>query len=385
MGAAIPREGFRRVMHCDLDCFFAAVEELDDPTLHGKPVIVGGDPDRRGVVSTANYVARRFGIHSAMAAAHARRLCPQAIFLRPRFERYRVLSHLVMAICDEYFVAREQVSIDEAYGELPRGVPGCQPAARIAREIKRRVREEAGLVVSIGVGQSKSIAKLASDLSKPDGCLIVKPGAEAAFLRSLPVGRLHGVGPRMRARLEQLGISRVGQLAAMPARELEAGFGTQGHWLWQLANGYDERPVIAEAGPPKSVSCEDTYERDIATAERAAAAVRELADRVAARVSAKQLAGRTVTLKVKWADFRVMTRQRALPQPTAAPGAIRDTALALLVHDITPRLSPACAIRLLGVGLSGFASDEAPARVPAWGLVQLPLFAVPDAAATPRA
>src|SRR5262249_35420228 len=178
-------QGFRRVMHCDLDCFFAAVEELDNPALAGRPVIVGGDPDRRGVVSTANYLARRRGVHSAMASSIARRLCPEAVFLPPRFERYHTLSQQVMAILDEYFVVREQVSIDEAYGELPPGLPGCRRAESIARELKARVRQETGLVISVGVACGKALAKIASDLGKPDGCVIVRPGTEEAFLAPL--------------------------------------------------------------------------------------------------------------------------------------------------------------------------------------------------------
>src|SRR5262249_7311549 len=179
---ASPEQGFRRVMHCDLDCFFAAVEELDNPALVGRPLIVGGDPDRRGVVSTANYVARRFGVRSAMASSLARRLCAEAIFLRPRFERYRELSERVMALLDEYFVVREQVSIDEAYGELPPALLGCRRAEEIARELKTRVHAETGLVISVGVARNKSLAKIASDLGKPDGCVIVRPGTQEPFL-----------------------------------------------------------------------------------------------------------------------------------------------------------------------------------------------------------
>ncbi|MGZ3674729.1 MAG: DNA polymerase IV, partial [Ktedonobacterales bacterium] len=216
----VPEQGFRRVMHCDLDCFYAAVEELDNPSLVDKPVIVGGDPDRRGVVSTANYIARRFGVHSAMSAAVARRLCPDAIFLRPHFDRYHELSRKVMTILDDYFTVRERVSIDEAYGELPPGLPGCRKAEEIAREIRERVRAELGLVISVGVARNKSLAKLASDLSKPDGCLIVRPGSELAFLHPLAVGKLPGVGPHTKERLEKLGITTVGQLASSDMAEL---------------------------------------------------------------------------------------------------------------------------------------------------------------------
>ena len=350
----MPPNGYRRVLHCDLDCFFAAVEELDDPSLAGRPVIVGGDPDRRGVVSTANYVARRYGIHSAMSAALARRLCPHAIFLRPRFERYRELSQRVMAILDDYFVVRERVSIDEAYGELPPGLPGCRPAEQIAREIKARVRAETGLTISIGAGISKSIAKLASDLSKPDGCYVVKPGSERAFLHPLPAGRLHGVGPHTRERLERMGILTVGQLAERDKDELAHLLGKTGTWLWHLANGVDDRPVVGEAGPPKSISRENTYARDIGSIEVAAGHIAKLAASVAAAAREEQVSGRTVTLKVKWPDFRIMTRQTALSNPTNDTDPIVATALALLHGELGPRLEAGDAVRLLGVGLSGF-------------------------------
>lgn len=370
---AVPEQGFRRVMHCDLDCFYAAVEELDNPALAGKPVIVGGDPDRRGVVSTANYVARRFGIHSAMSAAVARRLCPDATFLRPRFDRYHELSRTVMAILDDYFMVRERVSIDEAYGELPPGLPGCRRAEEIAREIRERVRAELGLVISVGVARNKSLAKLASDLSKPDGCLIVRPGAELAFLHPLAVGRLPGVGPHTQERLEKLGIMTVGQLAGSDMGDLQRQFGKHGMWMWRLANAQDDRPVVGEHGPPKSISHERTYEHDIADIERATEHVRKLAIEVAARAAGEEIAGRTVTLKVKWSDFRQMTRQCALAAPTYEAGPITDVALRLLQEEVAPLLTPdSAAIRLLGVGLSGFEVDE---RGPSWGgFVQLRLF-----------
>ena len=369
---ASPEQGFRRVMHCDLDCFFAAVEELDNPALVGRPLIVGGDPDRRGVVSTANYVARRFGVRSAMASSLAQRLCAEAIFLRPRFERYRVLSERVMALLDEYFVVREQVSIDEAYGELPPALPGCRRAEEIARELKARVHTETGLVISVGVARNKSLAKIASDLGKPDGCVIVRPGTEETFLAPLPVSRLSGVGPQTRERLERLGIVTVGQLAAASASELERLFGKHGHWLWQLANGRDDRPVVAEHGPPKSVSRERTYERDIADAERAMDQLRGLAAETARRAQREGVRGRTVVLKVKWADFRLMTRHRALRYATSDPGRLAEAALALFLSEVAPRLDAGAAIRLLGVGLSSLDVEQAEGGPQ--GLVQLRLW-----------
>ncbi len=346
--------GVRRVMHCDLDCFFAAVEELDNPRLRGKPVIVGGDPERRGVVSTANYLARGFGIHSAMASAVARRLCPHAVFLHPRFERYRELSQRVMAILDEYFLVREQVSIDEAYGELPPATRGCQRAEVLAREVKARVLAETGLIISAGVARSKSLAKLASDFGKPDGCVIVPPQRELAFLQPLPVGRLSGVGPHTRERLERMGISTVGQLAASPLATLEQRLGKHGRWLWELANARDERPVLGEHAPPKSVSRERTYERDIADVERAREQVRWLAGEVARRAARDKVRGRTVTLKVRWSDFAATSRQCALAEATDDAEAIGTAATGLLESAIAPNLGGDSALRLLGVGLSGF-------------------------------
>lgn len=374
----MPESGFRRVIHADLDCFFAAVEELDDPSLRGRPVIVGGDPDRRGVVSTANYAARRFGVHSAQSAAVARRLCPRAVFLRPRFERYRELSEQVMAILDDYVTVREQVSIDEAYGELPPGLPGCRPALATGSEIRARVREETGLVISIGAGRNKTIAKLASDLSKPDGLLVVKPGEELAFLHPLPVGRLNGVGPHTREKLEALSLLTIGDLAARPREELSALLGKQGDWLWRLAHAQDDRPVIADHGPPKSVSCEDTFDRDIADLDRAAEQVARLARLTAERAERQRLAGRGVTLKVRWSDFRIMTRQRPLASATASGDIIAASALDLLTNEIGPLLAAGGAIRLLGVGLHHItAADGSPGelgRTIAPGYYQPPLF-----------
>ena len=359
----IPAQGFRRVLHADLDCFFAAVEELDDLSLRGKPVIVGGDPDRRGVVSTANYVARRYGIGSAMAAAQARRLCPHAIFLRPRFERYRELSRRVMAILEDAVLALEQVSVDEAYGELPPGLPGCERAESIARRVKLRVLAETGLVISVGIGRSKSIAKLASDASKPDGCLIVRPDQEAAFLHPLAVGRLNGVGPHTRERLERLGIRTVGDLAARDLRDLEALLGKHGGWLWRLAHGEDDRPVEAEHEPPKSISRENTYERDIADVERATGHVRELALAVARRAASKGMIGRTITLKVKWSNFQIVTRQQPLASPTAQGDMLAEVAETVLRQEIAPLLDGVRAIRLLGVALSALCPASGSAGV----------------------
>jgi DNA polymerase-4 len=362
----------RRVAHCDLDCFFAAVEELDDPSLRGKPVVVGGDPHKRGVVSTANYIARRYGVHSAMAASLARRLCPQAVFLRPRFERYRDLSQQVMTILDDYFQVMEQVSVDEAYGELPPATHGAEPAERIIAGLRARVRAETGLTISVGVARSKSIAKLASDACKPDGLLVVPPAAERAFLDPLPVSKLNGVGPHTRARLEQMGLRTVGEIARTDAQIMQRALGKHGLWLWRLANAQDDRPLEPEHAPPKSVSHEDTYERDIADLDRASERIREQAEIVARRVRGKRLVGRTVHLKVKWWDFTLMTRQRGLSAPTDDSGVIAMTAIDLLRTEIAPTLAQGNGIRLLGVGLHGIEPLDGWGNIS--GVVQLPLW-----------
>jgi DNA polymerase-4 len=367
-------QAIRRVAHCDLDCFFAAVEELDDPSLRGRPVIVGGDPHKRGVVSTANYVARRYGVHSAMAASLARRLCPQAVFLRPRFERYRDLSRQVMAILDDYFLVMEQVSVDEAYGELAPATRGGEPAERIAEGLRARVSAETGLAISVGVARSKSIAKLASDACKPDGLLVIPPTAERAFLDPLPVSKLNGVGPHTRARLERLGLRTVGEIARTDPLAMQRALGKHGLWLWRLANAQDDRQLEPEHGPPKSVSHEDTYERDIADLERASERIREQTEIVARRVRAKRLVGRTVQLKVKWWDFTVVTRQRGLSAPTDDAEVIAATAIDLLRAEIAPTLYQGNGIRLLGVGLHGIEPRDGWAS--AGGIAQLPLWAL---------
>lgn len=361
----------RRIMHCDMDCFFAAVEQLDDPSLAGRPVIVGGDPNKRGVVSTANYVARRFGVHSAMSAAQARRLCPQGVFLPPRFGRYREVSQAVMGILGEYFAITERVSIDEAYGELPSCGTGWRPAEDVARAIKLRVREDVGLAVSIGAGHSKSIAKLASDLSKPDGCLVIKPARTLDFLWPLPVGLLHGVGPRTRAVLERAGFHTVGQLAQTQPETLQQVLGQHGVWLWRLANGQDDRPVLADHGPPKSISRECTYDHDIADLARVEREVERLAVHVARSAAEQNLPARTVTLKLKWSDFHITTRQSPLHTPTNEQAPVVAEALALLRREFANAIHLDRAVRLVGVGLSGFPTTTAAA---AGGWVQLHLF-----------
>jgi len=298
-------------------------------------------------------------------------MCPRAVFLRPRFDRYKDLSRRVMAILDDSFAVREQVSIDEAYGELSPGVPGCRPAEALGRELRARVRAETGLAISVGAARNKSLAKLASDHCKPDGLLVVRPGDEAAFLDPLPVGKLSGVGPHTRERLERLGIATVGRLARADARDLEGHLGKHGRWLWQLANGMDDRPVVADHGPPKSISHEDTYERDIADLTRAEARLRAQAASVARRAADKGLVGRTVHLKVRWSDFTLISRQRGLDAPTDAAGPIAEVAVALLRAEVAPLLAEGKAIRLLGVGLHGIAPRGGASG--ADGPVQLPL------------
>ena len=362
-------------MHCDLDCFFAAVEELDNPHLTGKPVIVGGDPGGRGVVSTANYPARRFGVHSGMSAGVAKRICPQAIFLRPRFDRYRELSQRVMAVLDEYFLIRERVSIDEAYGELSRGVPGCRLAEDIAREIRQRVREEVGLVISVGVAQSKSVAKLASDISKPDGLLVVKPGTETAFLRPLPISRLSGVGPHTQEKLARMGVFTIGDLANLDPEDVQTQFGRHGAHLWRMANAQDDRPVVSDHGPPKSVSRETTFSRDVTTVDRAIEHADQLAREVLDDLMRLNLTPRTAVVKVRWSDFSIMTRQRTVPNSKLEQSSFLALVREIIETDLAHLFQQGESARLIGVGVS-----IAPTRSPQalTGYEQLRLFSFDD-------
>lgn len=319
----------RTILHADLDAFYASVEVLDDPSLRGRPVIVGGDPGARGVVSAASYEARRFGVHSAMPLRTAARLCPNGAFLPGRPERYRDLSRQVMAIFASYTPMVEPISLDEAFLDVTGSLAAFGEGEAIARRIKERVRAEVGLVVSVGVASNKLCAKVASDLRKPDALVVVPPGGEATFLAPLPVSRLWGVGPQSRQALADYGVTTIGQLAATPEATLRRRFGSHGSELAARARGIDPSPVVSSQAP-KSVGHELTFDRDVVDTARLEATLLDLAESVASRLRHHHLAAGAVQLKLRYEGFETLTRQMPVPRQTRESEPIYAAGLALL-------------------------------------------------------
>ena len=342
--------GTRIFAHLDLDAFFAAVEELESPELREKPLVVGGDPHGRGVVSTANYVARRYGIHSAMSAAEALRRCPQAVFVRPRHALYRQYSRVVWDVVAEIVPRIEQTGIDEGYLDLGTVAPGFTRARAVASAIQTAVRATTSLTCSLGVGTSKVVCKIASDRRKPGGITVVPPGSEARFLAPLAVRLLPGVGPRAEERLRGAGVETIGSLAALGDTELRALIpGSLGPLLRDRARGIDPRDLELEA-EPVSVSAEDTFEKDVSDREVLHGEVRRLAEHVSERLRNSNLSGRTVTTKLRYADFSIRTRSTTLSAAVDEAELIGEVACSLLDRGLRDRPG---ALRLVGVGVSG--------------------------------
>src|SRR5262245_9576192 len=303
------------ILHVDMDAFYASIEERDDPSLVGKPVIVGGSAESRGVVAAANYEVRKFGVHSAMASARAKRLCPHAVFIKPRMNHYAEVSQQIRSILEEFTPLIEPLSLDEAFLDGTGSESLFGPAAGIGRLIKQRIRSELGLVASVGVAPNKFVAKIASDLNKPDGFLVVECGDVQAFLDPLPVGRLWGVGQVTGQVFDRLGIRTIGQLRQLSVELLNDLFGSSGEHYWRLANGLDDRQVIPDR-EAKSISHETTFVEDIADREVLRAWLTELAEQVARRLRRQALKGRTVELKIRFADFQTINRSFTLSEPT---------------------------------------------------------------------
>ena len=343
-----PQPPDRAILHVDMDAFYASVEVRDNPSLRGQPVIVGGTPEGRGVVSAASYEARAFGVHSAMSAARAVQLCPDGVFLRGRMERYAEVSRQIFAVFRDFTPLVEPLSIDEAFLD----VSGCRrlfgSPVKIGRLIKQRVADEVGLVASVGVAANKFLAKLASDLEKPNGFVVIRPDEAAALLASLPVGKLWGVGKVAEAKLQQHGIHLVGDLLAAPRTELIQRFGDHMHHLLELAVGFDERPVIP-SHEAKSVGNETTFGQDIADAHQLHEILNHLCDKVARRLRADDFLAGTLTLKARFPDFSTHTRSITLPEPTDSDVEIRDQARRLLAHNLQRRGRP---LRLIGITAS---------------------------------
>jgi DNA polymerase-4 len=334
----------RTILHADLDAFYASVEVLDDPSLRGKPVIVGGRPGERGVVSAASYEARRFGVHSAMPLRTAASLCPQGVFVPGHPDRYRELSDQVMRIFGSYTPLVEPISLDEAFLDVTGSRAAFGDGETIARELKRRVLDEAGLVVSVGVATNKLCAKVASDLRKPDALVVVPPGGEAAFLAPLPVSRLWGVGPQTREALRDFGVTTIGQLAALATGTLQRRFGQHGGELRSRALGIDPS-VVVPSQAPKSVGHEHTFEHDVVDLRRLEVTLLDLAESVASRLRRHDLAAGAVQLKLRYEGFETLTRQAPLPQQTRESEPIYAAGLELLRKT----LSRERGVRLVGL------------------------------------
>ena len=343
----------RKIIHVDMDAFYASVEQRDDPALRGRPVVVAWRGNR-SVVCAASYEARRFGVRSAMPAVRAERLCPQAVFVPPDFVRYKAVSREVRAIFARYTDLVEPLSLDEAYLDVTANTAGLRSATATAEAIRDAIHVETRLTASAGVAPSKFVAKIASDHRKPDGLFVVRPERVQAFLAPLPVGRLPGVGKVMERKLEALGLRVVADLRGYPVEDLERRFGRWGRRLHELSFGIDERPVVSER-PTLQVSAEDTFERDLLLRELEAP-IRRMAGK-AWEGYQRELAqhpgriARTVVLKLKTADFRILSRSLTPPSPPASLGTVAD-----LACDLRDRVGEPSRTRyrLAGVGLAGF-------------------------------
>jgi len=348
----------RKIIHIDMDAFYAAVEQHDNPSLRGKPVIVGGGAEKRGVVSAASYEARTYGVHSAMPTAQARRLCPRGIFLPVRMGRYHEVSEQIFQVLREYTPLVEPLSLDESFLDVTGSEKLFGPVLKIAKEIKRRIREITGLTASAGIAPNKLLAKIASDFRKPDGLVEIKPEEVQDFLRDLPISRLWGVGKATEEVLQGMGILRAGQLAAYPVEEIERKLGKFGRELWALARGEDDRPVIPES-EAKSISQEETFTPDLANRETMKKVLLDQAERVAWDLRKQRLKGFTVQLKVRYPDFTLVTRSISLPFPTDQGMEIYQAALTLLDRtEALPRRA-----RLLGVGISNLRHRDDPEQL----------------------
>lgn len=359
----LPEWRGRAILLVDLDAFFASVEQLDHPGWRGKPVIVGGDPDKRGVVSTASYEAREYGVHSAMPSSQAKRLCPDGIWTKGHFDRYREMSNKIMAILHDETPFVQQVSIDEAFMDVTPNEVNREHPVLIAQRIQRRV-EELGVTCSVGVGSSKTVAKIASDMDKPCGLTVVYPGTELDFLAPLPVRALSGVGASAEAKLKSAGILTLGELAGAGEERLVRLFGKNGRTMHIRACGGDDAPVEEDDGV-KSVSNETSFAADLTERADIEAAISAMATKVGRRLRRKGLSGRTLTLKLRYDDRTIRSAQRRLAEGTDDDLAFTPL-LAALLDEIW---RPGIPVRLVGVAVSGFDGDAA---------VQGQLFDMPE-------
>jgi DNA polymerase-4 len=349
-----------------MDAFYASVEQRDDPSLKGRPVIVGWAGER-SVVCAASYEARKYGVHSAMPASRARRLCPEGVWLKPDFERYRAVSKQIREIFERHTPLVEPLSLDEAYLDVTQELTGIPTATETAETIRREVRDETHLTASAGVAPNKFLAKIASDWRKPDGCFVIRPHQVERFLVTLPVRKIPGVGKATEAVLTEMGIATVGDLHRFEQHELVQRFGKWGTRLWELARGIDESPV-EPSRKRKSWSSENTFAVDV-TREEAAAWIREQAQGLWQSLTERSLRGRTVTVKLRTPKFQTATRQITPPEPPSSAEELSELAVALLERF---GFAPETRYRLVGVGVSNFEDEE---DEPQEAEVSPPLFA----------
>jgi DNA polymerase IV len=342
----------RRIVHVDLDAFYASVEQRDNPELRGKPVAVGGSRER-GVVAAASYEARRFGVHSAMPSVTARRKCPELIFVKPRFDLYREVSPQIREIFFQYTPLVEPLSLDEAYLDVGENLKGIPYATQVAREIRARIWEETQLTASAGISYNKFLAKMASDQNKPNGQFVITPEMGPTFVESLPVGKFHGIGPATAKRMNELGIFSGLDLKAQSLGFLQERFGKAGTYYYWIARAVDNRPVQPDR-IRKSVGAENTFEKDLVAPGEMQTALQPIIDKVWTHCEQTGVRGRTVTLKVKFSDFQQITRSRTLTGYVENRSALEQASIDLL--NILFPLDKS--VRLLGVSLSALNTDD---------------------------
>ncbi len=342
----------RKIIHIDMDAFFASVEQRDNPALRGKPVAVGGSK-MRGVVAAASYEAREFGVRSAMPSVTARQKCPQLIFVKPRFDVYKSVSQQIRAIFHEYTNLVEPLSLDEAFLDVTQNKKGLQHATEIAQQIRQRIVAATGLTASAGVSINKFLAKVASDVDKPDGLFVIKPHQAQAFIEQLPIGRFFGVGKVTEGKMKALGIHNGAQLAAWPLQDLIRHFGKAGQYFYDVAHGLDQRPVVAHR-KRKSVGAESTFAEDKTTLEDILQTLISIAEEVATRAHKAQTRGRTITLKIKFSDFTQITRSHSLQTAINDAETLFSTASYLMQQTFAQGMR----IRLLGITLSSLEQES---------------------------
>jgi DNA polymerase-4 len=343
----------RKIIHVDMDAFYASVEQRDNPDLRGRPVAVGGG-EARGVVAAASYEARRFGVHSAMASVTAKRKCPELIFVKPRFDVYTAISLQIRQIFAEYTPLIEPLSLDEAYLDVSENLKGMEVATEIAEEIRSKIKLATGLTASAGVSYNKFLAKIASDQRKPDGLFVISPRNGPAFVEELPVKKFHGVGPATAEKMRRLGIETGADLKEKPLALLQQHFGKAGPYFYGIARGIDTRQVKPDR-IRKSIGAEDTFSTDIHQLSQALDNVAPLIDKVWSYCRSSGLSGRTVTVKIKYADFRQVARSRSMPSPISSAEEIAGICQAILAQEFPAGKG----VRLLGVTLSSLTTDGA--------------------------